>query len=249
MRRLTVIAGVLSFIAGLVLLAPAATLCGWLAPRLGARLTLAGVEGTVREGQVAAVLVDGRPLVDKLHWTLSPGELLLGRVGVDLASNGATVLDGHVSKSFGVLRARDLRMAANLKALLAAAGQPFAPVDGQASLELARFKLLGNWPTDAEGTLRIQGLAWTLARDPVLLGDYQADIHPDGNDIVALIHTLGGSLDVNGDARAKSDHSYELHLQMQPKAGAPPLVVNLLHSLGNPDPQGYYHLRREGKLQ
>src|SRR3546814_19808568 len=82
-------------------------------------------------------------------------------------------------------------------------GQPFAPIDGQANLELTRFKMIGDWPSDIEGSLRIQGLAWTLARDPVVLGDYQADIKPDGNDLLALVHTIGGSLDVNGDARAQ----------------------------------------------
>lgn len=248
LRTLYVLAGTLTFVFSLVLLAPAATVYGWLKPKLGDAVTLAGIDGSLRDGHVAAVLVGGRPLVEKLHWKLSLGELLLMRLGLDLDSSGATLMSGHVSKGFGVVRGHDLRIASSLKSLLAASGQPFAPLDGQASLELSRLKLHGDWPSDAEGTLRVQGLAWTLARDPVVLGDYQADIKPDGNDIVALVHTLGGSLDVNGDARAKADRSYELHLQLRPKSDAPPLVVNLLRSLGNPDPQGFYHLRREGTL-
>ncbi|NGY06305.1 type II secretion system protein N [Solimonas terrae] len=248
MRTLYVLAGTLTFVFSLLLLAPAATVYGWIKPRLGDTVTLAGVDGNLRDGSAAAVMVGGRPLVEKLHWKLGLGELLLARLGVDFESSGATLMAGHLSKGFGVVRARDLRIASNLKALLGAFGQPFAPLDGQASLELSRLKMLGNWPTDAEGSLRIQGLAWTLARDPVVLGDYQADIKPDGNDIIALVHTLGGSLDVNGDARAKPDRSYELHLQLRPRGDAPPLVMNLLRSLGSPDPQGYYHLRREGKL-
>lgn len=250
MRKYYVIAAVVTFVVGLILLAPAAVLYGWIKPKLAqTTVELAGVEGSLREGSVAAVLVGGRPLVDKLHWHLSLAELLIGRIGLDLDSSGATVLDGHISKGFASLRAHDLRIATGLKPLLAASGQAFAPLDGQASLELTRLKLRGNWPSDAEGSLHIQNLAWTLARDPVALGDYQADFKPDGNDIVALVHTLAGALDVNGDARVKPDHSYELHLQLRPKPGAPPLIVNMLSSLGQPDPQGYYHLRREGKLQ
>lgn len=248
MRTLYVLTGTLTFISGLVLLAPMATVYGWIKPKLGDAVTLVGVDGRVREGSAAAVLIGGRPLVEKLHWKLSPSELLLARIGVDFDSTGAAPMTGHISKGFGIVRAHDLRMASSLKSLLGAFGQPFAPVDGQASLELTRFKMLGNWPSDAEGSLRVQGLAWTLARDPLVLGDFQADIKPDGSDIVALVHTLSGSLDVNGDARAKADHSYELHLQLRPKPDAPPLVINLLRSLGEPDPQGYYHLRRDGKL-
>ncbi|WP_028079509.1 type II secretion system protein N [Solimonas soli] len=245
-----VLVGTLVFLASVVLLAPAATLYGWLKPRLGdARFELSGVSGTLRDGSVAAVLVGGRPLVDKLHWRLSLGELLLARIGADFDSRGTFLLDGHVSKGFNTLRAHDLTLSAPAKPLLAAIGQPFAPLDGQARLELAQLKLLGGWPSDAAGTLRIEGLAWTLAKEPIVLGDYEATFSRDGNDIVALVHTLGGALEVNGDARAKADHSYELHLQLRPKADAPPLLPNLLRSLGAPDPQGYYHLRREGKVE
>ncbi|NKF23144.1 type II secretion system protein N [Solimonas marina] len=249
MRKYYLIAAALTFVAGLILLAPAATLYGWIAPRLGGQVALAGVTGTVHEGDAAAVMVGGSPLLQDLHWHLSIGELLLGRLGVDLDSRGAVTLSGHVSRGFGALRASNLLVSSGLKPLLAVAGQAYAPIDGQASLDLKHLKLLGNWPSDADGTLRVQNLAWTLARDPLVLGDYQADIQRDGNDIVALVHTLGGPLDVNGDARAKSDHSYELHLQLRAKPDAPPLIVNLLHSLGQPDPQGYYHLRQQGKLQ
>ncbi|HEY9545540.1 MAG TPA: type II secretion system protein N [Solimonas sp.] len=248
MRTLYVLAGTLTFLVSLVLFAPAATVYGWLQPKLGDAVTLAGVEGSLREGHAAAVMVRGQPLTEKLHWKLSLSELLLARVGLDLETSGNTLMTGHVSKGFGVIRGSDLRIASSLKALMSVFGQPFAPIDGQANLELTRFKMIGDWPSDIEGSLRIQGLAWTLARDPVVLGDYQADIKPDGNDLLALVHTIGGSLDVNGDARAKPDHSYELHLQLRPKPNAAPLVVNLLRSLGNPDPQGYYHLRRDGKL-
>src|SRR3546814_17287173 len=111
-------------------------------------------------------------------------------------------------------------------------GQPFAPIDGQANLELTRFKMIGDWPSDIEGSLRIQGLAWTLARDPVVLGDYQADIKPDGNDLLALVHTIGGSLDVNGDARAQPAHSYELHLQLDRKSGVLGKSVSVRVDLG-----------------
>lgn len=248
-RTLYVLVGTLTFVVSLLLQAPAATLYGWLRPRLGGTFELAGVDGSVRDGGAAAVLAGGRPLLEKLHWKLALAELLIGRVGVDLDSSGATLVQGHLSKGFGSLRAHDLRLAASLKTLMAAAGQPFAPLDGQASLELSRLQLLGDWPREAEGTLRVQGLAWTLAREPVVLGDYQADIARDGDDLVALVHTLGGALEVNGDGRAKADRSWELHLQMRPKADAPPMVLNLLRSLGNPDPQGYYHLRRQGRLE
>ncbi|MGH8445810.1 MAG: type II secretion system protein N [Solimonas sp.] len=246
-RTLYALVGALTFLVSLVLLTPVASVYGWIKPKLGANFELAGVDGSLREGSAAAVVVGGRPLVERLHWKLSLAELLLLRVGADLDSSGSLLLSGHVSKGFNTVRASDLRVASGLKPLLAAFGQPFAPLDGQANLELTHLKLLGNWPVDADGTLRVQGLAWTLAKEPIVLGDYEATISREGSDIVALVHTLRGALEVNGDARTHQDRSYEMHLQLRPKADAPPLVQNLLRSLGEPDPQGYYHLRKQGK--
>src|SRR3546814_17923449 len=113
-------------------------------------------------------MVRGQPLTEKLHWKLSLSELLLARVGLDLETSGNTLMTGHVSKGFGVIRGSDLRIASSLKALMSVFGQPFAPIDGQANIELTRFKMIGEWPSDIGGWLRIQGRAWPLARDPGL---------------------------------------------------------------------------------
>src|SRR3546814_17415733 len=98
MRTLYVLAGTLTFLVSLVLSAPAATVYGWLQPKLGDAVTLAGVEGSLREGHAAAVMVRGQPLTEKLHWKLSLSELLLARVGLDLETSGNTLMTGHVSQ-------------------------------------------------------------------------------------------------------------------------------------------------------
>src|SRR3546814_16377318 len=111
MRTLYVLAGTLTFLVSLVLSAPAATVYGWLQPKLGDAVTLAGVEGSLREGHAAAVMVRGQPLTEKLHWKLSLSELLLARVGLDLETSGNTLMTGHISKGFGGIRGRDLGIA------------------------------------------------------------------------------------------------------------------------------------------
>lgn len=246
-RSHLILVALAGFVLSLVLFAPAATLAGWLQPRLGS-IELVGVDGTLREGRVAAIRKDGRTLIDALRWRWRLSDLLLGRFGADLSADGSVLLDGRVSRSFGSLRAQDLRLSGTLAPLLAAANQPFAPLDGQLALDLTRLRLQDRWPVDAEGVIRIDRLAWTLARTPLLLGSYEATLAPDGADLVATVRTLAGALEVNGDARAKPDRSYELHLQLKPRSNAPPMLQNLLNSLGAPDPQGFYHLRREGRL-
>lgn len=245
-KRIYLTAAALSFGISLLLGTPAALLSAWLKPRLGS-VELVGVDGSLYQGQLAALRLGGNNLLERLHWRLRLSDLLLARVGADLTASGGNLLEGHVSRSLTALRGRDLRLGGTLKPWLAAFGQPYAPLDAQLSADLPQLRLEGNWPRDVEGQLQVQNLVWTLARDPVVLGSFQADLSRDGDDVVALIHTLGGPLEVNGDARARPDRNYELHLQFKPKADAPPLLQTFLNSLGQPDAQGYYRLHRSGR--
>lgn len=246
-RTLLGLAAAFSFLVSLVIAAPAALVFGWLQPPLG-NLQFAGIEGSLGRGQLAAVMINGRPLVERLQWRLRFSDLLLARIGADLSSSGATLLDGHVSRGFGALRADHLRAVGSLQTLLLAAGQAFVPLDGKAALQLDELKLRDNWPSSAQGSIRVERLSWTLSREPLVLGSYEASVAPDGDDLAASVKTLSGPLEVGGGGRAKPDRSYELHLIIKPAAGAPPMLASLLQSLGPPDAQGQYHLRREGKL-
>lgn len=245
-KRTYLLAALLCFVLSLALGAPAALLYAGLRTRLP-ELQLLGVDGSIYEGQAAALRLNDTGLLERLHWRLRLSDLLLARLGVELGASGSTVLDTHLSRSLTALRAQDLRLSGPLKPWLGVFGQAYVPVDGQLNAELPLLRLEHNWPRDASGKLQLQNLAWTLARDPVVLGSFQADLSREGEDVVALIHTLGGPLEVNGDARARGDYSYELHLQLKPKADAPPLVLSFLSSLGQPDNQGYYRINRSGR--
>lgn len=246
--------GLLVFVIGLVVYAPAATLYGWTRPAADAPpspVALSGVSGTLFDGQAAAINLQNRPLLSNLSWSLQPAKLLLGRLAYHLTTNpvgsDALLLDGRVGVGIGGTRISDLKLNGGIRSLMAAAGQPFVPVNGQAALNLEHLRLRNGWPSDAAGELQVVGLAWTLARDPVPLGDYAATLSRDKDDLVALIRTVSGPLELNGDARARPDRSYELHLQLKPKPDAPAMVLNLVRSLGQPDAQGYYHIRQKGQ--
>lgn len=79
------------------------------------------------------------------------------------------------------------------------------------------------------------------------LGDYELRLSTEDGEIVAAVTTLAGVLEASGGGRMKPDRSYELSLQLRPRADAPPLVANLLRQLGRPDAQGYYRLQRSGQ--
>lgn len=249
-RRHLLIVGIVAFLLALLVNAPAATVYGWFAPKeTPAAVGVTGLDGTLFNGRASAITLRGRPALAGIAWSLQPLSLLWGRVTYRLqSSDPQLLLDARVSEGIGDLAIRDLKLNGSVRALLAAAGQAFVPLDGQAGLELASLDFDELWPVAAEGKLSLVGLSWTLARDPVPLGDYEAAITRDGEDVTALISTLSGPIDLNGDGRLHPDRSYELHLQLKPKPDAPPMVTNLLRSLGAADAQGYHHIRRKGQL-
>ena len=53
---------------------------------------------------------------------------------------------------------------------------------------------------------------------------------------------------MTGSVTLSREHAYDLHVQVRPRAEAQPALQSLVRSLGTPDPQGWYQLRKSGNL-
>jgi hypothetical protein len=244
-------AGVLVFLGTAVLAAPAATLYAWIAPRLGAApVTLAGVQGQLSQGRAAQVLVRNQPLIGDLGWNLQALQLLLGRLSVKLdGGRDGSLVDGRVFVvPSGTITLQDFRAAMPLRGAFAAAGQSFVPVEGQVAVDIQTLQVREQWPTQAQGVVRVQGLNWKLGREAVPLGDYEVLVDTGTGGISGDIRTVGGPLEVAGTVKLDAERRYELQLRLRPKPNAPAMLPNLVRSLGAPDAEGWYRLQRKGQL-
>lgn len=256
-KRWLIVLGVLGFLTTLVLHAPATLLYGRL--KLDENIKLYGVHGTLAEGGFSVLAVNRRTVLNDARWTLKPLWLGLLRLSADLetggdipaagAAGGSTILRANVSRAvFGKLRWSDIEAAASVKAVLGVSGQPVLPVEGQIRLALTSVRLDQGVPVHAEGSAELQGLAWTLAREPLQLGDFNAMLSTDDKGILASIASGPGPLELSGEARLAEDRAYDLQLQLKPRPEASAQLQTLVRSLGQPDSQGWYHIRRQGKL-
>ena len=247
-----VLLGVAVFLCALLLQAPAAVLYGWFKPKaVTPAVTLYGLQGTIDEGQLSGLFINEAPAFLDLHWKLKPWWLLLAhaRFHVDGGDTQA-VLDGDVNMGpLGGVALKNLRASMDVKALLSIIGQPYLPMGGQLAIDLEDLQLNGHTLTQANGRVIVHGLAWTLARPEVELGDFQSDITTENGDILAKIVTTSGPLELSGDAKLAADQSYQLHLKYRPKPAAESMVRNLLSSSGAADSQGWYHFDQRGKWQ
>ncbi|MGQ0697572.1 MAG: type II secretion system protein N [Panacagrimonas sp.] len=249
-RSRLVLLGLAVFVGTALFQAPVDRIYGWLAPLMaGSAVQFQGLSGTLSSGSASRIDLSGSPLIGNLSWELRALHLLMGRASYKLSggSDGVIVDGTAFVVPSGTLTLSDFRLGAPLRTVGAAVGQAFVPAEGQVGLDIATLKLRDGWPVKADGLVTINGLAWKLGREPVPLGDYQAKIEDEVAGIKATLSTLRGALEVSGEARVGHDRSYELHLQMRPKPDASPLVGNLVRNLGQPDSQGWYHLRRSEK--
>lgn len=248
--RYLVLLGLAGFLAGLLLLAPAATVNGWLQGKEApARYELVGLQGTLSQGRLGGLKLGGRPLLKDVSWQLRCASLLLGRLAFGVEGGGDTLIKGVASISaLGTLRLDDFVATGSIKPLLAAAGQGFLPIDGLARLELRKLKLRGGLPQFVEGELQAQNLAWTLAREPLMLGDYRAELSTEEGEQRVRISSVSGPLELTGNGRFGADQSYELELKFKPKPEASAMLRNLVSGAGAPDLQGFHTVRQKGKL-
>lgn len=246
-RRNLILLGSAVFALALIAGAPAATVYGWVTSETSP-VALYGVEGTLLHGSVAGIGVQGKPVWQELRWNLHPLGLLTARIVADVAGAGPATLLSRVSFAPWGTALSDLRASGSLRAVLGAVGQGYLPVEGDLAADFPALDFDGGIPTSAEGNLTVERLSWTLAKDPLLLGDYKATASTVDDTIVLKIESVAGPLQVDGDAKLNPDKDYELDLRVKTKPEATAMLQSLVQSLGKPDPQGFYRIQRKGKL-
>ena len=256
--RTLILIGGLVFAWTLLVHAPIAVLYGWFAPK-ATPVQLYGLDGSLDEGRVQSLSLNGRPLLQKLNWTFQPWWLPLLRASFHIEGGGADLnLKGRAAFVIGGINLSSAQGSGSVKGIAGLAGFPFLPADGLARFDIASLKLRKGFPTDVDGTAELHNLSFALGPNPMALGDFKAVLStvrattgtstPDG--IKVVLSTIGGPLDVSGEAHLQGDRSYDYDLQIKAKDGADPNLRNMIGAggLGQPDPNGYYHLRNRGKL-
>jgi general secretion pathway protein N len=239
--------GVIAFALALIVQAPMPVLYGWLAPK-ESKIELYGLQGSVLHGSVAGIGMQGKPAWQELHWTLRPLHLLTGRLVADVETSMPAVVKSRVAMAPWGKSLSGVHASGSLRALLSAVGQGYLPIEGQMTAELDSVSLSNNLPTAADGTLLVEGLSWTLAKDPVVLGNFRATAATENDQIQLKVESVSGPLDVSGSVNVDREQAYTVDLRVKLKPDANQMVQTLVRSLGQPDPQGYYHIKRQGKL-
>lgn len=245
-RGLLVTAGIAAFLVFLVALVPAAVLTRWLPP--GVAVT--GLDGTIWSGRASSVNLQGRAM-GAVSWSCRPWPLLALKWScrVMLQPSGGQVL-ASLSGDFDAneIEARDLT--GNLPITFFEGIATPKGWTGQLDLDVAKARIAGGLPQEAEGKFIVRGLK---APGPAgaLLGDFELTIGEGAvgtGTLTGRLSDLGGPLRVRGTIELKRDRSYFVSGEVAPGPGAGPAIFDTLGFLGPPDNTGRRPFSVEGTL-
>lgn len=242
-----VLLALLVFLLTLLCNLPASLVWRQVAPNLPAKVELQGITGSLWQGQVANMRVEG---IDQgaLRWDWRPGALFKGQLALDLD-----------------WRPRNSQVYANLR--LGLGSVVLQQINGRldarsmAAINKAPFVLTGDWLLDVpelklqdfERVVLAQGrIVWSGAGgglpEPLALGNLAADLSSENDQLVMRLSSdESGPLGLTGTAKWRPAQPLQLDTRLQARAQADAALAEGLKLLGRPDADGWVNWR--AKLQ
>ena len=224
-RRRLIIAGVVTLLAGLIILFPARVAYDWFAPP-GVRVS--GISGSVWSGSASSASVSG-VYVANFQWRIKPLRLFTGKLtyiieGVDGSEISAYMPLQSLQESSGI-----------------------QGIGGTASARFEQIVLSNGVPVAANGKIEVSGLLLPLV-SRTTIGGYRADVFTQEDGIVASVEDTDGIVDLAGSLTLAADGAYAFDAQIAPKPETPQQIRDQLRFLGSANERGQYELRLEGGL-
>ncbi len=241
--RAYVLAGLLVFIAGLVITAPARVAVALFAPD---NIRISDVSGSVWNGRAGAVLASGVYLRD-VQWKLKPMALLTGTAALNL---DAALPGGFLTTELELRSENSLslsELSASLPLALIADAVRTPGLSGEASIRFASLDVENGVPVSATGTVNIARLV-VPALGAGNLGGYRLEVTPADDGIVGSLEDTDGVVDIAGSVTLTTDRAYTLLARLEPKRSAPERLKTQIGYLPRTGVGDQREIRLEGSL-
>lgn len=243
---LTVVAGILVFLAVLVLYLPAS----WFARFLPPQVRCAQLGGSIWQGECLGLVVNGGRIGDAT-WNLAPGRAFTGRLVGDVdVRGGAVTVRADVDVDYG--GAGQLRNV-TLQLPLDPAVIPQLPQSqrGQVSAQFDRLVLAaGGMPREALGVVELRDFR-QVAPQPAQLGSYRLQFdgstQPDGS-LVGKLTDLGGPFLAEGTFTLRPTREYLVQGRIAGRGAEAEAIVRQITFGAPPDASGRTAFSFEGSF-
>ncbi len=251
MKWLYLTAGLASLLISLAATAPARYIYAWSGAGNGL-VRASGISGSVWHGRAGSLSLERSTLrLENVSWRVHPLGLLRAHLRLSVSGDAA---GGHARGTVQVAAGADtvvlqnIRLAAPLADLIDAAGMGGLPLSGQVSARLARIELNAGRLIRASGDIALGDARWLLAQPAVSLGSFDAHIGTtsDGNIRANLSERPDSPLALRGTATLSPSGHWQVDARLRASPGA--AIASQLALIGQPDADGWYHIRQSGEL-
>lgn len=246
-RTRLIVAGIVSCVFFIIVFAPASVITN----RLPGKFRLAGVDGTLWNGHIRSLDIDGWQLRDT-RWNLHPTALLLGRFSASVATRiagGEISADASIS-IFGAISIRDLEAAGPIAPLAVKLNLPVT--GGRYQVHMTELLVTDGWPEMVVGTARVTGVPLNIMGSDGPTGGYTVSfdtesVVEDGR-ISGLLADDGGPIEVGGTIVLTPPANYAVQAKLKARPGAPAEITQALMLVGPVGPDGRRDIALSGSL-
>ena len=242
-RKSFLVIGLLTFVAGIVLLFPARVAYQWFVPE---GIQLGGIEGSIWTGSAREMTGGGIYLRD-VHWRMHPLRLFTGKLGIGIeARPGSGILEADLALGLGGnISVANLNGSGSLQTFADVLKMP--GLAGNVSLQFEELELQDGLPVAVVGTAVVDSLIAPLI-DASSIGDYRMEFFTTENGVVASVEDSDGAFDLAGSLTISADRSYVFLGKVGATERTSEKLQQQLRFLGSPDGRGQREIRFEGSL-
>ena len=242
-RKSLLVVGLLTFVAGLILLFPARVAYQWFAPD---SVSLGGIQGSIWSGMAREANAGGFYLRD-LRWRMRPLRLFTGKLGFGIeATPGSGFVEGDLALGLGgSVSITNLDASGSLQTFAGLLKMP--GLKGNVSVQFERLQLRDGLPVAADGTVAVDGLVAPLI-DPAPIGGYRMEFFTNEDGVAASVEDANGAFDLAGSLTVSADRSYVFLGKVAATEQTSEKLRGQLRFLGSPDARGQHEIRLEGSL-
>jgi len=250
LHRKLALAGLALLLTFTIMLFPARTAFGWLAP---AGVSAFGIEGTIWRGRARIISASGVQLRNT-EWDLALLPLLTGRLAGDINTRwGGGFLEGYGSLGIGgSIRLRNATVSFDVGMLESRVG--IGDIGGQVSARLDELEVIDSWPTRLIGTGEIRDLFSAMMGQgtPQTVGSigfaFDTTTETASDVVTGQLRDIGGPLELSGTLILTPPGNYDLKTRIKARPNAPRALQNNLSFLGPAEPDGTRFFQLAGSI-
>lgn len=219
----------------------------------GGSLLYQQASGTIWQGQAEQIVVSTpQQLFDLGHaqWQLHAWPLLTAKLKMTFeAKKAQQLIKAKAVVSRSRLKLEDVELRVALQELMVFSPMPLPlTVEGGLQLDLQTVELSKNGIDAISGNAVVQNVLLKMHED-IALGSYGAKLSKEGEEVVANVMDIDGTVELSGVMKANlNSRSYDHDVSLRVKDNAHAMINQALSMVANKQNDGRYHLKQSGQF-